>query len=75
MQRTTTNNRGYNDGTFTGTLTGVATSSSQTLSNKIEGWVVRVVNRGKVVRTESNQPGLKDVSAELDQAAGAIAKE
>jgi hypothetical protein len=62
-----------------GTFKGLATSSSQRLGSKIEGWVVRVVGRGRVLRTESNQPVLKEVAAnmtaELDKTAASLVKE
>jgi hypothetical protein len=42
-----------------GTFSGVAVDSATTLGSKIEGWIVRLVAQGKVIRTESNQPALK----------------
>lgn len=59
-------------------VSGTAVGSSEKLGNKIEGWIVRVVAAGRVVRVESNQPTLKEdaekLARALDKAAASIAR-
>jgi len=59
-----------------GVVSGTAIGSSEKLGNKIEGWIVRVVAGGRVVRVESNQPSLKEdaekLARALDKAAASI---
>lgn len=61
-----------------GNFQGSATSYSKTAGSNIEGWIVRVVAQGKVLRVDSNQQALKGLAekqaTEFDAAAGKIRK-
>jgi len=69
----------YSGSDGVGTFGGTVTSSSVTSGDKIYGWIVRVVENGKVAQLESNQPALKDTASKLretlDSAASKIAPE
>ena len=51
-------------GTFSdgSTFTGQATSSTSTMGSKAEGWVIRFVSGGHVLKVGSNQPFLTDLA-------------
>lgn len=59
-----------------GKVTGATVSSNTASGSKMEGWIVRVVYQGQVLRIESNQPQLIDIakgSAEaFDKAIGGV---
>ena len=65
---TTTNGEGVQ-----GSFSGQANSSTEVRGSKIEGWIVRVVSGGKVLRTESNQPRLRELAASNAKALDAAA--
>ena len=61
-----------------GTTTQTTVNASKTKGNVIEGWIVRVVAQGRVLRMESNQPALcqaaSEMAASLNEAAAKIEK-
>ena len=64
--------------TVDGTFSGSSGTASQKQGSKIDGWVVRVVYQGKVLRVDSNQAALSEIAtkdaAVFDKAIKADAK-
>lgn len=56
-------------------ITGTLTTTSYSKGSKIEGWIVRVVSGGKVVRILSNQSQLEDMAKNAAATLDAIAAE
>jgi hypothetical protein len=54
----------YSDGSV-GSTVGVINSYKEIKGQKVEGWIVRVVCQGKVLRVESNQPSLSEMANQL----------